>query len=275
MADVKKLVCGRYRLKGMIGEGTLSEVHKAMDTRTQKMVALKLLVDGDHKTSERQLREVRNLCSMEHPNVAKVFEVGQDGERAFVVMELLEGQTMYELLKVQGELPWARTKPILEQVCDAILAYHEAGMIHLDVKPGKIFLVEDGQVRLLRSGMVKYLVDDVKDHLTDEEMVFGTFEYMSPERTVGEYDSIDLRADVYSLGVTAYRMLCNAFPLEADNLFKMMDAIRNESPMPPSLRRPELDIPSAAEALVMKALEKDPSLRFQDIREMREAVSKA
>ena len=190
-------------------------------------------------------------------------------------MEFLEGHDLATVLAREGALPWERARRVAVQVARALAAAHSKGIIHRDLKPENIFLVErEGRkdfVKVVDFGIAKLIgLDDSARKLTKTGMIFGTPDYMSPEQATGR--PLDQRADIYALGVILYEMLTGKVPFDAPSFMAILTKHMFEDPVPPSLAAPDLDIDAAVDALVLKALEKDPDNRFQSMTEFAEAM---
>lgn len=271
-------VSGRYLLKEKIVSTGFSTIHRAMDERTKKEMALKLSDEPIQESAhlERYRMVAKKLSEIKHANVPGVFDMGTDDGRFFMAMEILGGgQHLLNILKENGRMPWGEAKPIAEQVCDGLQACHDNGLWHMDVKPGNILVMEGGLVKILPSGSCRFAEGEPNDSLMRTGMISGTFKYMAPEQTRGTPSDIDHRADIYALGVTMYEMLSGDVPFKGDNLFDLLERIKAVAPLPLSQKCPELGIPAVVEAVVMKALAKNPDERFQTMREMRQAISGA
>jgi serine/threonine-protein kinase len=251
---------GKYRIKQSIGTGGIGTVYAAEHVALGGNVAIKVLrgaAAADAAEIARLRREARVQVFVEHPNVVKTFDLDQmpDGS-IYVVMELLEGATLSKWLKSVGPLPGASVIRAFTQVCRALDAAHAAGIVHRDMKPGNIFLCDDGSVKVLDFGMSK-LSDG--ESLTQQGYTLGTPEYMSPEQCVG--GRLDGRSDIYSLGIVMYEALTGSLPFRPKNRRELMKLHQQQTPESLRQRRPDLAIPPALEQAVLSCLKKSPGER--------------
>ncbi|MDX1981097.1 MAG: protein kinase [Bryobacteraceae bacterium] len=258
---------GPYHVLEMIGEGGMGAIYLARDERLKRKVAIKTLRAQHAWDSEMIARlrlEARAESSINHPNICTVFDVGEWKGRPYIVMEYLQGTPLRS--RMTGR-PMAveETLEIGIQVASALEAAHAKGIIHRDVKPANIFLTADGPVKVMDFGVAKKIVQKIQedertpDQLTNPWIRVGTAPNMSPEQTRG--GAIDGRSDLFSLGSVLYEMATGMAPFRADSPRKVMDAIANVEPAPPSNVNPA--IPPDLERIILKALEKDPGLRYQ------------
>jgi tRNA A-37 threonylcarbamoyl transferase component Bud32 len=264
---------GKYLLLERVGSGAMCNVYRARNVVTDKQVALKVLkpeLTADPDIARRFEQEARAASRIHHPHAINVmdFGVAEDLPRpgdntAFIVMELLEGETLSQLLRRTGPLGVSRAAQILRQVAGALEAAHSVGVVHRDIKPDNIIITRlDGSdfARVVDFGVSKILEDVNRRGLSTAAHFFvGTPRYMSPEQC--EERPADTRSDIYSLGVVLYEMLSGAPPFEGDSGTRLL--IRHASEPPPPLRERRPDASPEVEAVVMSALEKDPSRRPQ------------
>jgi serine/threonine-protein kinase len=292
----------RYRIKEKVGEGGMGMIYLAEDERLGKEVVVKMLPPdfaGKEDVGKRFAQEAKITSQMEHENIVFITDLVLTSP-PFYAMEYLKGKDLGTMLHEGGRLAWdERTKDILTQVCRALGAAHEKGVIHRDMKPGNIFIVphSDGRefVKVIDFGIAKLLSDGVGEEKTGEAegkirarprnltsvgAVMGTPAYMAPEQCTGE--EIDHRVDIYAMGVIMYEMLTGTAPFDVpegtgssvDIAAKIMMMHSTEPVVAPSIRRPEAEIPEEVEAIILKALRKAPEERYGSIMEMEAALAK-
>lgn len=269
---------GRYRLDRLLGQGGMGHVYEGVHVILGRKIAVKTLhprLANDARFRERFLREAKSASTIQHPNVVQIMDFGYvpDGS-VYFVMEHLAGRDLGMLLREQGKLPWPRVRALLLQAVRALAAAHAHNIIHRDIKPGNCFLTGSGEtdvVKLLDFGIAKIVKDDVEEdgeRLTGTGEVFGTATYMAPEQASGE--TLDARSDIYSLGVMAYEMLTGQVPFRGANAIQVITKHLTERPRP--LHELEPSIPAAVEALVLRAMAKDPNHRFASMVEVAAAL---
>ena len=273
------VVRGKYRILGKIGEGGMALVYKAVHTRFDELRALKVMspeLAGDQAFVKRFMHEAVLTRRLQHANAVRVEDIdeAEDG-RPFIVMEYIEGRSLKEVIQAEAPMAVERVCLVISQVAQALDAAHRLGIVHRDIKPANIFLVaqnrsvgEQEVAKVLDFGIAKvreaYLDDSASSHhtLTGTGNVIGTPAYMSPEQARGlRGDQLDGRSDVYSLGVVMYEMLVRGLPLQADTSVQWILAHAQTPPRPLREARPDLSIPPAVAAVVMRCLEKDPQNR--------------
>jgi serine/threonine protein kinase len=266
---------GRYRLVRLIDRGGMAEVWEARDQVLARPVALKALhahLARDAAFLARFRREAVSAARLAHPNVVATFDSAADGDVIFIVMELIRGRSLRTVLDDRGPLPPLEAVNIAMQVGRALEHAHRAGLVHRDVKPANILLCDEpgrlGQVKVTDFGIVKAILDEGND-ITETGAVVGTARYLAPEQAQGA--TADPRTDIYSLGVVLYEMLAGEPPFSGPT--ELATALMHVEAEPPRLRRRKAGIPRSLEAVVMKAMDKNPSLRFGTATELVDALA--
>jgi serine/threonine protein kinase/Tfp pilus assembly protein PilF len=274
-----------YRIIEKLGRGGMGEVYLAEDKRLARKVAIKFLpaeVATDERAKQLLLREAKTAATLDHPNICAIYEIGQEDNHSFIVLQYIEGETLASKLK--RHLPDLREAlAIAAQVADALNEAHAHGIIHRDIKPENIMLTARSQVKVLGFGLAKVakvlsdssiIETDTASILSIPGMVIGTVPYMSPEQVRGE--ALDCRSDIFSFGTVLYELLSGRRPFEARSPAEVISAILTAEP--PPIRRSSLGHSgNAEEGLIRKCLEKDPALRYQtmgdlipDLRQIRD-----
>jgi serine/threonine-protein kinase len=264
--DDQRLYSHRYQVTHLIARGGMAMVYRAQDTLLNRAVALKILypeLSEDPLFVERFRREAQAAANLSHPNIVPVFDWGEDGETYFIVMELVDGVSLAEMLRNSVTLTAARSAQIVAQVAAALGYAHRSGVVHRDVKPGNILITRDGQVKVTDFGIAQAVSSE--DHLAEAGSVMGTATYFSPEQAEGA--AVDGRSDVYSLGVVLYEMLVGRPPFVGDTPVEVSSQHVHNA-VPP-MTQFSTSVPKDLEAIVMEALNKSPSNRYQSADELR------
>ena len=263
-------IAGRFRLLDKLGEGGMGAVFRAEQIALRREVALKLLrpdLSADALLVSRFNSEAKLVAKLRHPNTVIIYDFGQDSDgMLFIAMELLEGLSLRALVARDGPLPPARALAIAQQVSASLADAHGHGIIHRDLKPDNIMLTQRGKksdvVTVLDFGIAK-LRDQAGNMtgmpVTQAGALLGTPQYMAPEQINSE--AVDGRTDVYALGAVLYEMVTGRLPFEAPSIMAVLAMHINDTPKPPSARRPELNLPPALDNLIMAALQKKPEQR--------------
>jgi len=261
----------RYELGEIIGFGGMSEVHRALDTRLHREVAVKVLradLARDPSFYLRFRREAQNAAALNHPAIVAVYDTGEAetaaGPLPYIVMELVEGETLRDIVHNDGPMSPTRAIEVIADACQALNFSHQHGIVHRDVKPANIMIDQNNAVKVMDFGIAR-AVADAGNSVTQTAAVIGTAQYLSPEQARG--DTVDARSDVYSLGCVLYEILTGDPPFVGDSPVAVAYQHVREDPVPPSQRRP--DLPADLDAVVLKALTKNPDNRYQTAAEMR------
>jgi serine/threonine protein kinase len=269
---------GDYKIVQRIGSGGMGVVYRALSGDTS--VAVKFIGNDmsaiDVTAAERLKIEAHSLYQIKHPNVVKILDYGVYDTRAFLVMEHLKGASLDNLLT--KTLPWGTIREIMLQTCDAVAAAHERGIIHRDIKPPNIFLLDDPNrvfIKIIDFGTAKVVGDAMFSTLTRTGHVVGTLQYMAPEMLEGTPPIAGLlpRVDVYSTGAVMYHLLSGRIPFDHPNIAALMNKILSEAAIPLSERVPERGIPPELDEVVLRAIAKDPYDRFSTMLELKEAIA--
>src|ERR1700684_3498581 len=268
---------GRYELDGIGGRGGMAEVFRARDIRLDRIVAVKTLREDlarDQTFQARFRREAQSAASLNHPSIVACYDSGQDMLRPppvpYIVMEYVDGRTLRDLLRDDRRLLPERALEITDGMLRALDYSHRNGIVHRDIKPGNVMLTRTGDVKVMDFGIAR-AVSDAQATMTQTAQVIGTAQYLSPEQARGE--RVDARSDLYSTGCLLYELLTGRPPFTGDSPVAIAYQHVRENPIPPSRVDPE--IPQWADAVVLKAMEKDPADRYQSAGEMRNDIQRA
>ncbi|MBO3746016.1 Stk1 family PASTA domain-containing Ser/Thr kinase [Streptosporangiaceae bacterium NEAU-GS5] len=267
---------GRYELDGVVGRGGMAEVYRARDIRLDRIVAIKTLrsdLARDHTFQARFRREAQSAASLNHPSIIAVYDTGEDMMDGtpvpYIVMEFVDGRTLRDLLRQDRRLLPERAMELVDGILRALDYSHRGGIVHRDIKPANIMLTRNGEVKVMDFGIARAMADSAAT-MTQTAQVIGTAQYLSPEQARGE--RVDARSDIYSTGCVLYELLTGQPPFTGDSPVAIAYQHVREDPIPPSRIDPE--IPKWADAIVLKAMAKDPAQRYQSAAEMRADIQR-
>jgi beta-lactam-binding protein with PASTA domain/tRNA A-37 threonylcarbamoyl transferase component Bud32 len=272
MTAQARLLGGRYQVGELLGYGGMAEVHKGRDQRLGRDVAIKMLrtdLARDATFQERFRREAQNSAALNHPAIVAVYDTGEEissaGEKQpFIVMEFVNGRTLKEVLAAEQRLQPRKALEIIADICAALEFSHRHGIIHRDIKPGNVMITQGGQVKVMDFGIARALASGATT-MTQTSAVIGTAQYLSPEQARGE--SVDARSDVYAAGCVLFELLIGHPPFVGDSPVSVAYQHVREDPKAPSdIVR---EVPPDVDAIVLKALAKNPLNRYQSAQEMR------
>ncbi|MBP8919323.1 MAG: Stk1 family PASTA domain-containing Ser/Thr kinase [Micropruina sp.] len=278
MGDEPRVLGGRYELGSPLGRGGMAQVRRARDTRLGRQVAVKLLrtdLAGDPTFQARFRREAQASAGLNHPNIVAVYDTGEEKDPEtgvwvpYIVMELVEGHTLRELLREERKILPDRALEFTAGVLDALAYSHRAGIVHRDIKPANVMLTNAGRVKVMDFGIAR-AVADTSATMTQTAAVIGTAQYLSPEQARGE--TVDARSDIYSAGCLLYELLVGQPPFRGDSPVSVVYQHVRENPVPPSQLDPM--VTPGMDALVLKALAKNPADRYQSAGEMRDDINR-
>ena len=275
----ERVVGGRYRLGGRLGQGGMAEVRLGLDVRLGRAVAVKRLTgDLARDPAARALfrSEARSAASLNHPGIVKVFDTGEDTDpitgvsAPYIVMELVAGKTLRSVLRSTAKMPPRRVLRLTQALLDALAFSHDAGVIHQDIKPGNVMLTLSGEVKLMDFGIARPAAQVSATEMPAAQVtkvaegVRGTEKYMSPEQAKGA--PTDARSDIYSAGCLMYELLAGRPPFIGGSSRRIIDQHLFDTPVPPSEFNPEVS--GEIDTIALRALTKDPADRYQSAREM-------
>ncbi|MFN7954020.1 MAG: protein kinase [bacterium] len=257
-AQIGSLFADRYEVRRELGRGGMGIVYEAIDTRLKDRIALKVLMPhhaANPTVYERFLQEVRTARQLSHPNIVKVYDLGEASRTIYFTMEYLEGRDLDEILEDEGPFDLETTVDVLGKVCAALDVAHKANLVHRDVKPENVFMTLGGEIKVLDFGVAKVL-DGSTTGMTGS--MIGTPSYMAPEQ-VSQGGKVDYWTDIYALGVVTFRMLTGELPFKASDPIEA--ALQHIHALPPTPRSVNPAIPAGVEDAILRALAKDPARR--------------
>lgn len=249
---------GRYRILEEIGRGGMGRVYRAQDTQLDRIVAIKkLIADDDKESVARFLREAKATAKLDHPNIVKVYELGEEEDQYYFVMDYVEGVSLQALAQ-KSTLTIRQIAEIMGKIANAVQYAHDQGIIHRDLKPGNVMLTGDNEPKIMDFGLAKVSGDTSK--LSQSGVVLGTLQYMPPEQAEGRLRAIDKVSDVYSIGAIMYELLTGKPPFTGNSFSHVLEQVLHREPIPPTQLKHR--IPKSMEAICLKAMQKDKSRRY-------------
>ncbi|GGX12796.1 serine/threonine-protein kinase PksC [Streptomyces malachitofuscus] len=271
----RALAGGRYQLRDLLGQGGMASVHLAYDSVLDRQVAIKTLhteLGREQAFRERFRREAQSVAKLTHTNIVSVFDTGEDDldgmTTPYIVMEYVEGRPLGSVLdediRQQGAMPADKALKVTADVLAALEISHEMGLVHRDIKPGNVMMTKRGVVKVMDFGIARAMQSGVTS-MTQTGMVVGTPQYLSPEQALGR--GVDARSDLYSVGIMLFQLVTGRLPFEADSPLAIAYAhVQEEPPTASSINR---SLPPAVDALIARALRKNPNERFPSAEAMR------
>lgn len=254
----------RYEVRKLIGEGGMANVYLGFDTILERDVAIKVLrgdLADDEKFVRRFRREAQSASLLNHPNIVQIYDVGEDDGNFYIVMEYINGQTLKQLIKKRGKLSVPEVIDIMSQLTDGLAHAHDSYIIHRDIKPQNIMILDDGMIKITDFGIAMAI--NASD-LTQTNSVMGSVHYLPPEQASGKGSTI--KSDIYSLGIMMYEMLAGVMPFRGETAVEIaMKHLKN--PMP-SVRKVNETVPQSVENIILKATAKNPKNRYNNVREL-------
>ncbi len=254
----------RYEIVKSIGEGGMANVYLAIDLILDRKVAVKVLrgdLAKDEKFIRRFQREAKSVSDLSHPNIVEVYDVGEEDGQYYIVMEYIEGKTLKQLINKRGALTLPEVIDIMTQLTDGLAHAHEAYIIHRDIKPQNIMILDNGLVKITDFGIA---MATNATQLTQTNSVMGSVHYLPPEQASGKGSTI--KSDIYSLGILMYELITGSVPFKGDNAVEI--ALKHMKEKIPSVRKQNPLIPQSVENIILKATAKNPRNRYDSVREM-------
>ena len=264
-----KRLDGRYEIHELIGVGGMALVYRAYDTIDDRTVAIKILKDeflGNEEFIRRFKNESKAIAVLSHPSIVKVYDVSFGDRIQYIVEEYIDGITLKDYLEQQKQIPWKEAIHFTVQILNALQHAHQKGIVHRDIKPQNIMLLQDGTIKVTDFGIARFAHSETRT-MTDKAI--GSVHYIAPEQARG--DVVDGKTDIYSVGVMLYEMLTGQLPFEADNAVSVAIMQLQADPRPPREINP--DIPEGLEEITLKAMQKNPAQRYQSATEMLEDIA--
>lgn len=258
----------RYEIIKSIGEGGMANVYLAQDTLLDRLVAIKVLrgdLADNEKFIRRFQREAKSVSDLSHPNIVEVFDVGEEEGQHYIVMEYIDGKTLKQLTQKRGSLTVTEVVDIMTQLTSGLSAAHDAYIIHRDIKPQNIMILDNGMIKITDFGIATSMN---ATQLTQTNSVMGSVHYLPPEQAAGKTATI--KSDIYSLGILMYELLTGSVPFKGDNAVEI--ALKQMKERIPSLRKQNPLIPQSIENIILKATAKNPKNRYENVGEMNQDI---
>ncbi|MCT8139779.1 Stk1 family PASTA domain-containing Ser/Thr kinase [Anaerobacillus sp. CMMVII] len=268
---IGKRISGRYQILETIGGGGMANVYKAHDAILNRHVAVKVLrpqFSDDDEFIRRFRREAQAATSLSHPNVVSIYDVGEEADIYYIVMEYVAGLTLKQLIQQRGSLPIQETVNIIMQISSAIAHAHENHIVHRDIKPHNILISENGEAKVTDFGIARAMTSAT---ITHTNSVMGSVHYLSPEQARGGL--VNEKSDIYSLGIVLYEMVTGKVPFSGDTAVSI--AIKHLQTEVPSPRKFNPTLPQSIENIILKATAKDPFYRYANVRELEDDLHTA
>lgn len=262
---IGKKVGNRYEILALIGGGGMSLVYQAKDIYLNRIVAVKVLREqftSDNEFVRRFRREAQAVASLSHPNIVSIYDVGQEQDIHYLVMEYIKGKTLKELITERAPLPLPEVIDIIKQICDALEHAHENSIVHRDIKPHNIIITRGGRVKVTDFGIARAISTATVTHTRG---IIGSVHYFSPEQAKGEVTGE--KSDIYSLGIVLYEMVTGKLPFEGESPISVALMHIQNQPTPPSYYNPNL--PEKIEKIILKAINKNPNERYENVAKIR------
>ncbi len=261
---IGKLLGNRYEIISQLGGGGMALVYKAADNLLHRLVTVKMLrpeYTSDEEFVARFRKEAQAVAKLSHPNIVSVYDVGQEGETHYIVMEYVEGRNLKQIIKEQVKLPVTQAADIARQICEGLQHAHENGIIHRDIKPHNILVTDAGRVKVTDFGIAQMMSSVT---VTNSETIVGSVHYFSPEQAKG--GTMGAKSDIYSVGVVLYEMVTGRVPFEGETPIAVALKHIKDEPVPPGRLNPQVS--PELERIILRAMEKDATMRYRTAGDM-------